>query len=99
MTRKDNSIQSPSGGAPSLTIDWELYGQMLDASDWDEDQKREFITCLWSIVVAFVDLGFDIHPVQQVIDDELACGQNKDQGAFPNVELVDSRREETAPCP
>ncbi|MGJ8670994.1 MAG: hypothetical protein ACSHXK_16040 [Oceanococcus sp.] len=59
---------------PSLTIDWELYGKYLEDSDLTDDQKREFIETLWSIVVAFVDLGFGVHPVQQ------ACEQNQKSG-------------------
>ena len=54
----------------TLSIDWELYGSYLDQSDLSDDQKREFIESLWSIVVSFVDLGFGIAPVQ------VACEQN-----------------------
>ncbi len=35
-----------------------------------DDQKRELIETLWSIVVAFVDFGFGIHPVQQNCGEE-----------------------------
>ena len=31
-------------------------------------EKREFLEALWSIIVAFVDLGFGIHPVQQAME-------------------------------
>ena len=55
---------------PSLQVDWEVYAQMLEASDWSDDQKREFIETIWSLVMTFVDLGYGIHPVQQ------ACGES-----------------------
>ena len=54
----------------TLSIDWDLFGSYLDDSDLSDDQKREFIESLWSIVVGFVDLGFGIAPTQ------LACEQN-----------------------
>ncbi len=54
---------------PNLIIDWELYGEYLEEADLTDDQKREFIETLWSIMVSFVDLGFGIHPLQH------ACGQ------------------------
>ena len=41
----------------TLSIDWDLFGSYLDDSDLTDDQKREFIESLWSIVVGFVDLG------------------------------------------
>jgi len=54
----------------ALTINYELYERYLEGSDLDQDQKREFIDTLWSIIVSFVDLGFGVHPVSQ------ACDQN-----------------------
>ena len=51
---------------PTLTIDWELYGKYLDESDLPDAEKQEFLETLWSIVVSFVDLGFGVHPAQQV---------------------------------
>ena len=45
---------------------------MLEESDLTPAQQKELIETLWSIVVAFVDLGFDLHPVQQ------NCGEGRD---------------------
>lgn len=79
----DNS-SSFDGSPPTLAIDWELYGAYLEESDLDEDQKREFIEALWSIVVSFVDLGFGIDPTQQV------CGQNGIEGIFLPADVISS---------
>ena len=102
MTRNEENTTEPNpcGHAPSLTIDWELYGQMLDESDWSDEQKREFIACLWSIVVGFVDLGFNIHPVQQAMNAKPLnnCGQDPVQGALPIAQLLDCHGEEQPPC-
>lgn len=57
---------------PTLSLDWEVYAAMLENSDMPLDQQRELIETLWSIVVMFVDLGFDLNPVQQI------CGQSED---------------------
>lgn len=54
---------------PHLTIDVEKYQAYLDGSDLTPAQKEDFLRALWSIITAFVDLGFGVHPVQQ------ACGQ------------------------
>jgi hypothetical protein len=43
-----------------------LFGEMTNLS---EVQKREFLEALWSIVIAFVDMGFGVHPVQSVYSD------------------------------
>ena len=54
---------------PRLEIDIDKYQSYLDGSDLTPAQKEDFLRALWSVVVAFVDLGFGVHPVQQ------ACGQ------------------------
>ncbi|WP_037226929.1 hypothetical protein [Roseobacter sp. GAI101] len=72
MTETPKTSPKRNDLPPSLSVDWEAYGVMLDASDMPEAQKRELIQTLWSIVTAFVDLGFGVHPVQQV------CGQADD---------------------
>ena len=54
-----------------LTLDIDLYLSLLDDEDIPDDQKREFIETLWSIMVSFVDLGFQIHPVLQ------SCGKDE----------------------
>ncbi|MBO6816406.1 MAG: hypothetical protein JJ891_16235 [Rhizobiaceae bacterium] len=60
---------------PALSIDWDLYEHMLAESDLTDAEKKEFIETLWSIVVAFVDLGFGVHPVQQAPE---SSGQDAD---------------------
>lgn len=52
-----------------LEVDVERYEAYLDDPSLSQEQKAEFIEALWTIVTAFVELGFGVHPVQQ------ACGQ------------------------
>lgn len=65
----DNNMKTPIN-TPSLQVDCEVYAQMLEASNMSDAEKREFILTIWNLVVSFVDLGFEIHPVQQ------ACGKS-----------------------
>ncbi len=44
-------------------------------------QRRQFIEALWSIVVSFVDLGFEVGPA------EMACGQDAQSHALPRIDL------------
>ena len=81
MTETDTQTGGPYQ-APTLTVDWEAYAAMLDESDWTEDQKRELVETLWSIVVAFVDLGFGVHPAQQ------ACGEHPNSDEFDISDMV-----------
>lgn len=85
----DKIEQPPSGetGPPGLSIDWELYGTYLEDSDLTDEEKIEFIRTLWSIMVSFVDLGFRIHALDHV------CEQNDEIGDFiasGNRGMIDS---------
>jgi hypothetical protein len=68
MTEKPTTTQHQTETPrPALTFDAQEFTHFLDDCDWTDEQKLEFIQELWQIVVSFVDLGFDLHPVQQVI--------------------------------
>lgn len=60
----------PAGASPAnpaVSVDWTLYEHHLADADLTDEQKREFLSALWYIVMTFVDLGFGIEPVQQAI--------------------------------
>jgi len=67
---------------PTLSIDWELYASMLHDSDMLLADQKELVQTLWSIAVAFVDMGFDLSPVQQI------CGESHDQLSDVPPDLV-----------
>lgn len=91
---KNKTNGADNVGPPTLTIDWELYGKHLDESDLSDAEKREFLETLWSIVVSFVDLGFGVHPLQQVTDN--TCAQQAEIANFiaaesdPVIPLADT---------
>lgn len=57
-------------GQPSVEIDMAKYQAHLDDPSLSDEQKEEIIKALWSIMMAFVDLGFGVHPAQEV------CGKH-----------------------
>lgn len=54
-----------------LTVDVERYQEYLDDTDMTDAQKAEFLQAVWSMVVTFVEMGFGVHPVQEV------CGKDR----------------------
>ncbi|KXF92133.1 hypothetical protein [Phaeobacter inhibens] len=81
---------------PSLSVDWEVYAAMLETSDMPLDQQRELIETLWSIVVMFVDLGYDLKsPTQSCGEDQEALDQDSaDLVSLLNREWAQTRSEE-----
>lgn len=63
---------------PIITIDAAKYQEYLDDSGLSDEQKEEFLQTLWTIIVSFVELGFGVHPLQEV------CGKDS-LGAAPRV--------------
>lgn len=82
MTCPPNKTDATASSRPSLSIDWEVYAAMLDSSDMPLEQQKELIETLWSIVVTFVDLGFDLNPLQQI------CGEPQEMGTDDPLDVV-----------
>ncbi len=81
---------------PSLSVDWEVYAAMLEDSDMPLDDQKELIETLWSIVVMFVDLGYDLKPTTQICgeDQEALADDSTDLVSLFNNELAQTRAEE-----
>ncbi|MDF2365628.1 hypothetical protein [Sneathiella sp.] len=70
VSKTDLALGFATHAQPIITLDAEKYQHWLDDSDLSKDQKQEFLQALWSIVVAYVEMGFGVHPLQEV------CGQD-----------------------
>ncbi|WP_375451671.1 hypothetical protein [uncultured Devosia sp.] len=95
-TGADVSAPALPAARPVVTLDVALYERYLTESDMTDEQKREFLEMLWTIIVGFVDLGFGVDPVQQAIEAE-GCGQNVENSGSHNAGLVSSERQLTPP--
>ena len=62
VDRPGDSTGRALPSAPALRFDWTDWLPYLEDQDIPEEQKRELIETLWSIVVAFVDLGWQLNP-------------------------------------
>ena len=72
-TATTDATAEATAARPALRVDVEAYQAYLEDTDLSDAQKREVIEALWSIVVAFVELGFGVHPVQEA---RITCGQS-----------------------
>lgn len=54
-----------SKGKPTLQLIWQDWIPFVEDSDLTDDQKREMIETLWSIVMAFVDLDWEVSADRQ----------------------------------
>lgn len=76
----------------SVGIDTSKYEALLANAEISDEDKRELIQALWSIVSSFVKLGFGVHPVQLAMC-ERDCGQDANSFAAETQILLKSERE------
>lgn len=63
------------GTAPPniLHVDTARFAHHLESWDASGDEKAEYLTLIWRIVVQFVDIGYGIHPLSSATQE--SCGQ------------------------
>lgn len=72
-----NASTRPQGEEKRVvTVDVKRYEHLLDDPSLTEAQKEEVLQAVWMIVLSFVDLGFNVHPVQQAKPDETNSNEN-----------------------
>ena len=72
---------------PVITFDYDLYAHYMADEDLTEDEKEEFLLNLWNLIVEFMSLGFEIHPLQQAQE---ACGKlSKKRRNLPDLGLTE----------
>ncbi|MEM9128232.1 MAG: hypothetical protein AAGA97_00700 [Pseudomonadota bacterium] len=57
----------------------EEFQPYLNEIDIPEDQKREFLALLWSIMVEFVNLGFGVDAASQAIAAQISVTESEGQ--------------------
>ncbi|MEM6712824.1 MAG: hypothetical protein AAF590_11165 [Pseudomonadota bacterium] len=61
---KDTPHETQGIALEPLTFDSERYLAQADYPELNDDQKREFLETIWSIMVHFVDKGFGMENIQ-----------------------------------
>lgn len=62
-----------------IKVDVERYQAFLDGTNMTDAQKEEFLQAMWLIMISFVELGFEVHPLQEVCGKD---GQGDTQSAL-----------------
>ncbi|WP_139198882.1 hypothetical protein [Xaviernesmea oryzae] len=76
---------------PALAFDYERYKGQVEDFDMTDDQKRELLETLWSIMKSFVELGFSAEHCGQI----LATFNIAAEDASDAVESADFHETET----
>lgn len=80
MHIKDSFAISRASTKPVVEIDFARYFECTRDFDMSEEEQRQLILALHKIMLAFVDLGFELNPIQHAGEgDHIACGQSESE--------------------
>jgi hypothetical protein len=79
----------------TLTVDVAKYQEYLDHSDMTPAQKEDFLQAVLSIVVTFVDLGFEVRPLEEACGKDGETALPRPKAAFDRVGSKDQRKRKT----
>ena len=84
-----------------IKVDVERYQAYLDGSSMTSQQKEDFLQALWLVMVSFVELGFEVHPLQDVCGKNTAFGNECANSEIDEVDLdkrqTDEKEQEPRP--
>ncbi len=81
-----HSTEVPRRSQPELILNWQDWLPYLENTEICEADKQQMIEALWSLVVAFVDLGWDVQRSSR----PKTCGQSLDLTAALRAAVVQS---------
>ena len=68
-----------------LAVDVERYQAYLDNQNLTDAQKEELLQALWSIMMFFVQIEYEVHPLQEVCGKPSAGGGEHAKDDFNEV--------------
>jgi len=87
-----------SSAQRTITIDVARYDQYMQDTGMTQEQKEEFLRAMWTVVMTFVELGFGVHPLQQVGGQEIGgkaekCTDQRPKDALYEVSLGEPKQD------
>lgn len=77
---RDSFAISHASTQPVVEIDFARYFECTKNFDMSEEEQRQLILALHKIMLAFVDLGFELNPIQHAGEgDHIVCGQSESE--------------------
>ena len=61
-----------------LSFDFHEFGHFVEDSELTEEEQKELLEALWTILIQFIDMGFGSQSLQSKTDDE-KVSQSKEE--------------------
>lgn len=84
-----------------IKVDVERYQSYLDGTNLTVGQKELFLQDMWLFMMSFVELGFEVHPVQKVCgkdaENPTQCANGAFDGLLSDKPKDDNKEQEPRP--
>lgn len=87
-------IEFDASTKPTMAVDVERYQRYLDDTDLTEAEKKEFLQALWNVIISFVELGFGVHPLQEVCGKDAGIDTESAEGGLDALVLDKPNKDE-----
>ena len=77
-----------------IKVDVERYQSYLDDTSMTDQQKIDFLQALWLVMVSFVELGFEVYPIQHVCGKASSIGNESSARELDTVNFAEPHDEE-----
>jgi hypothetical protein len=64
----DNTMEAPPAVPPALELNLDDYRAEIDELEITDEQAEQLLGTLWSIMSAFVELGFNVNICEQILE-------------------------------
>ena len=71
---EDLRVKFEAAARRIIKVDVARYQAYLDGTGMTDQQKKDFLQAMWLVMISFVELGFEVHPIQDV------CGKTPSIG-------------------
>lgn len=88
--RSDLHERFDASARPIIGVDVEKYQAYLDSAAMTDAQKEEFLQAMWAIIVSFVEMGFGVHPLQEVCGKVQETDDLSPKADFNRLGLLDA---------
>jgi len=92
--REDLRVKFDAAARRIIQVDVERYQAYLDGTSMTDQQKRDFLQAMWLVMISFVELGFEVHPIQDVCGKSLSISNEFNTTECDAVDFSRSQTDE-----
>lgn len=92
--QKDLRVTFEAAARRIIKVDVERYQFYLDDTGMTDQQKKDFLQAMWLVMMSFVEMGFEVHPIQYVCGKASSIGNETSASELDAVSFTEPNKHE-----